>query len=519
MSKSRSFEELPTGTKIARNAVFGGIRVLVVTPVPLLLTPFLIHRIGAKGLGLWAMFTAINNLTLLADFGFLATLTKHISEYFTKKDFVQLNSTINSGIVMFAGIGALSGLFVGGSSSLLISAFFRNAPFSAVQLRGAFHWLAVAVALNLLALSFSSTIAGLQRLDIANAISALNVVGTAALAAWLLSRRGEISGLTYALALAATLNLLLNFTAAKRLLPEFKFSLRLVRFGHIVSLFAFSLRLYVIQMAVAVHNHTEKFLLAHFSGLSAAGYYDIANDLATKSRSLPSLLMSPLLPAATELEARGESAKTRELYYRTHKYLAFMGLPIIFVVAAVSHRFVELWLGPGFSAAALALTILTAVNILNLACAPGALILTGKGILGPALRASVLGIIANLVLSAILVFRFGFNGAVYGTSVSLTAATIYFLLLFHRETGYPIVRLATQSLKPLLCASAIAAISRILLSFLVPGWMGLIAIALGFLGLYCGVLLMIGYFDIFDLQALERCLPLPKAIRRILLFA
>jgi O-antigen/teichoic acid export membrane protein len=519
LSKSRFVEELPTGTKIARNVIFGGIRVLVVAPVPLLLTPFLIHRIGAKGLGLWAMFTAINNLTLLADFGFLSTLTKHISEYFTKKNYAQLNSTINSGIVMFAGIGAIGAFIVGGSSSLFISAFFRNASFSAFQLRVAFHWLALAVALNLLALSFSSTIAGLQRLDIANAISALNIVASAALAAWLLSATGEISGLAFALALAASLNLFLNVAAAKLLLPEFTFSLRLVRLGHILSLFSFSLRLYVIQMAVAVHSHTEKFLLAHFSGLSAAGSYDIANDLATKTRSFPSLLMSPLLPAAAELEARGENEKTKELYYRTHKYLAFLGLPIVFLIASISHRFVELWLGPGFSAAASALNILTAVNILNLACAPGALILTGKGILSPALRASVLGIVANLVLSTILVFRFGFSGAVYGTGISLTAATIYFLLLFHRETGYPIARLITQSLKPLLCACAMGLISRISLLFFVPGSIGLCVIAGCFLALYCGGLLVMGYFDIFDLEALERCVPVPKAVRRILLFA
>ena len=71
------------------------------------------------------------------------------------------------------------------------------------------------------------------------------------------------------------------------------------------------------------------------------------------------------------------TARTSELYYRAHKYLAFIGIAIFTVVALLAHRFIELWLGPGFSATARALIVLTGVQIANLAGGPALLILVG----------------------------------------------------------------------------------------------------------------------------------------------
>lgn len=519
LSKLSRHQEAPVGTKIVRNVAFGGLRVLLVTPVPLLLTPFIIHKVGTQGLGIWAVFIAINNLTSLADLGFLGTLTKHISEHFTRKDYLQLNRTLNSGLIMFLGISALCVCAMIFGSGLITSAFFQRAPVSWIQLQHAVRWLSLAVGLNLLAFPFASITMGLQRLDFTSLLSAINLIATALLVALFLASGSGIMGLAYAILAAAALNLLLQIAVAKYLLPEFETSLKFIRMSDIKSLFSFSLQIYVTQVAIAVHAHTEKFLLAHFSGLSAAGFYDVANDLATKTRNLPALLLAPLLPATTELEARQDELRTTELYYRVQKYLAFLGLPIIVFMAVISRRFVELWLGPGFSAAAIALAVLTGVHIFNLTSGPGALLLTSKGILWPAVRSSVLGIMGNVLLSTFLVIRFGFKGAVYGTSVSLIAATAYFLFLFHRETGYSVTRLLKQSLKPLLCGSLSAIPTGAFVSLFAPRWLGLSFLGLAYVMLYCAGLLVTRFFDPFDLHAVERFVPIPKVVRRILLFA
>ena len=517
-SKSASHPDAPIGTKIVRNAAFGVLRVVLVTPIPLLLTPFIIRRVGTQGLGIWAVFTAINNLTLLADFGVLGTLTRHVSEHFTRKDYLQLNRTLSSGLVMFLAIGALCVCALGFGSGLIVSGFFRRAQFPEIQLQHAVRWLALAVGLNLLAFPFNSITAGLQRLDFSNLLAAWNFACTAMLSAVFLAAGMGIMGFAYAIVISAALNLVLQFTVARRLLPEFKPSPAFVRKGDIKGLFSFSLQMYLTQIAVAVHAHTEKFLLAHFSGLSAAGSYDIANDLATKMRSFPSLLLTPLLPAATELEARQDQARQMELYYRTHKYLAFLSVPMAVLAGLLAQRFVLLWLGPGFSVAAMALALLASVNLFNLTCAPAALVFIGKGMLKPGVRSALYGIFSNLIVSTILIIRMGFQGAVYGTSFSVVTATIYLIFMFHRETRFPVTRLLRTYLKPLLCSAVPALPSYFVIHTMRPSWPALMLASILFIGVYCSGLLMLRHFDAFDLQALERIVRLPGKLRRMVLF-
>ncbi len=187
----------------------------------------------------------------------------------------------------------------------------------------------------------------------------------------------------------------------------------------------------------AVYFHTEKLLLAHFAGPTPVGWYEIGSDLALKLRNAPALLMTPLMPAAAELEARRDDARTSELYYRSHKYLAFIGVAMFAVVWLLAHRFVDLWLGPGFSATARALVVLTGVQIANLAGAPALLILVGRGTLGPAVRFAVVGMFGTVIVSSILISRWGFAGALYGTAISVVSATAYLILCFTRKQVFP----------------------------------------------------------------------------------
>ena len=82
--------------------------------------------------------------------------------------------------------------------------------------------------------------------------------------------------------------------------------------------------------------------------------------------------------------------------YWAQKYLAFLGTGIFLVVALLARRFVELWLGPGFNGTARALIVLTGVQIGNLAAAPALLMLIGRGILRPAVRFALVGILEPL---------------------------------------------------------------------------------------------------------------------------
>lgn len=513
-SANTPHEGMPTGTKIIRNVAFGVLRVLLTAPVPLLLTPFIIRRVGTNGLGLWTVFLAVNALTSLADLGFLGTLTKHVSEHFATRDYLSLNRVINAGIAIFSAAALTFVIAVNLGSGLLVSAFLRQAPLPPDQVQHCVRLLSIALALNVLAFPFSSIIAGLQRLDFANLLSAGNVVSIALSAAVFLALGLGVNGLVYAIVLGAGLNFGLSVLVAWHLLPQLRISPALVRREEMKSLSAFSAKLYMTQVAVLVHNQTEKFLLAHFAGLTPAGWYDIGNDLSLKLRGIPSLLLSPLLPAASELQARGEHEKTITLYRRTHKYLALVGVLIAFVTGLLAQRFIQIWLGPGFAQVAPALVILTVVQFINLASGPGLMILIGKGDLLPGVRSAVAGIVLNVTLSTVLIIRYGFTGAVFGTAVSLSLASLYFIVMFHQRTGYSFSSVLEPYLKPLIWGALLTFIAEVTVPLGRLHWYGLVVTAVAFTAAYLAGLFLLRYFDAFDIRALEQLLAMRRVPRR-----
>jgi len=451
------------GTKVVRNTAAGFLRLLVTAPVPFLLTPFLIRHIGIAGVGAWAILLSINSLTTFADLGFPGTLTKHVSEHFTRADYPKLNRVVNAGILIFLTIALVWVMLVNVGNRIILSLFFRHATSEPSHFQHALHLLTFAIALNLISTPFMSILSGLQRLDLVNMFWTSSSVLTAICAALFVSLGWGINGLVGALVVTSATMFVMGVSTAWLLLPQLRIRPRSVRLTDIRELSSFSAQMYVAQIATAVYIHTEKLLLAHFVGLTPAGWYDIANDLAQKIRNAPALLVVPLMPAAAELDARRDDVRTRELYYRTHKYLACIGCALIGVVLLLAHRFVELWLGPGFTGTTRALMVLTGVQIANLGCGPALLILIGRGDLRPTVKFAILGMVGTLSISSVLIAMFGFTGALYGTSISVLTASAYLINVFHQRTGYPRIKLARIYVKPILSIGLLVLLARIVL--------------------------------------------------------
>ena len=134
---------------------------------------------GTAGFGIWAVLLSFNGLTALADLGVTGTLTKHVSEHYTRQDYEALNRVINAGILMFSMIAAICALTINLAADFLISIFFRQSSLPILQLQHSIRLLGIAIALNLLAFPFASVMSGLQRLDLTNLLWSLNAIITA----------------------------------------------------------------------------------------------------------------------------------------------------------------------------------------------------------------------------------------------------------------------------------------------------------------------------------------------------
>ena len=507
---------IPLGTKIIRNAMFGGLRYLFVAPIPFLMTPFILHKIGVGGYGTWAVFLAINALTSLADLGLVGTLSKFVAEYYARRDFIALDRLLNSGLTVFLLLAFVISSALWGSAPLFANLLFRGSAVPRTELITLFRWFLLVIAANVLTLLFASVSTGLQRLDLTNILSAANFFFSALFGAILLWAGWGLRGLVCGYILSGILTVAAYVIIVRQLLPQVALNPLHYDNAEARKMFGFSLRLYVTQAAVAVHNQVEKVFLATLVGVAAAGWYDIASNVAIKVRGAIGFILTPMLPANSELHALGDEHRTKELYYRTHKYLALIGIPAVFYIAVISNRFVELWVGSGLRMIAIPLAVLVAVNFFNLTTGAGFVMFAGRGYLKPGLQSAVLGIVLNIFLSVILIYKFGFAGAVLGTAASLVIASVYFMWMFHHETGYAFGRLLRDSyLKPTLSSLAVMAVILAVHPAKNLSWFGLVALGILFGTAYSAVILMSRFFDDYDWSKIETFVPVARHARRM----
>jgi O-antigen/teichoic acid export membrane protein len=510
-------EQKPVSQKIIRNVLFSGLRAALLWPIPLVLIPYILGKIGVTNYGVWAVFLAIISLTSLSDLGLAGTLTKHVAEHHARNDNPSLNRLVDTGLALYILTAVLLAGVLCFASSLLIPLFFRQPSIARPQLQTLWYLFSCIVVVNTVTIPFYSIVNGLQRMDLSNILTSLNVISRAVLTVALLWKGLGLEGLVLANLLAPLLTLVGYIWIVHRLVPELNLNPLRSDFREMKHIFSFGLQMYITQISTTVHMQIDKLYLAFFTGLAAAGFYNIASDTAWKIRTIPEMLLSPVMAAASELDTQGAQEKLRELYFRCHKYMALCGLPVVVFVVVFAKPLVRLWLGPNLAVVALPLAVLAAVDFFNLTCGPGYLIFIGRGVLRPGINSAFIATLLNLVLSLVLIYFLGLSGAVWGTTIAVFVGTVYFICLFHRQTGYPLRETVQRAyLKPFLSSLAALGILLAVRGHWAGGWPGMILKA----GLF-GMLYLLGvtfsrFFDQFDLAKAESVFPAARFARKVI---
>lgn len=507
-------EQKPVSAKVVRNALFSLLQNIVVFPIPFLLIPFILGKVGISDYGVYAVLFAVIGFTALTDLGMAATLTKHVAEHYAKGDFAALKRLLDTGLMFYLLVCLFVMSALWAASGRLLPGLFRNISIPYHELRHVWLVIILITGINILAAPFSSVVGGLQRMDLGSVLGFVNVIANAVFTVLFLSLGWHLRGLVYANLAGALLGLGLLVGFVHKLLPNISINPFLFDRQEMKEVFTFSWRLYVTQVGFVFQCQIEKVYLGWLVGMTPVAWYNIASTAGIKARRVPELLLSPVMAAASELDARGDAEKLKELYYRAHKYMAFLSIPLVVLVAVLCRQFVNLWLGPQLIVVAIPLALLVLTNIFNLITGPGYYITIGQGELSPAVKACVCGTVLNVVMSFFLIRFYGFSGAVLGTITSAAFGMTLFMYLFHRYSGYPYKRLFAESyLKPLGASLAGAAACFPIRSLKPIGWGGLVLEVVIFGVVYLMALIVTRFFDAFDLKQAAKLLPVsfPRA--------
>ena len=277
------------GRKIIRNTVYNSVGRIWQMLILLLLTPYILHKLGVEVFAVWSLVFVVANYLGLLDFGIRTAFAKYIAEYHTKQDREAISAVINCGLVFYFGLSLIIiglALVLRGQIVLLL----KIPPSIYAESMFAILGMVLVFSFNNTCSIFEAVLVGLQRMDVQNKIlvfaSFFNVAGTF----FFLEKGFGIRGLVINYGIVTFIIVLLNIIFSYRLAPYIRIGLSRMRKDIFRKLFNFGIKMQVCNLALMVHTQADKIILSHFLGLGFVTFYDLGQKAANAVRTLPMLL-------------------------------------------------------------------------------------------------------------------------------------------------------------------------------------------------------------------------------------
>lgn len=505
MKKSKL--EPTTSHKILKNTIYNTVGSFWVMLVNLALTPYILGSIGAERFGIWAIVSILTGYFGLLDFGVGTSFVKYISEFYAKKKYDKINQLVNTGFLFYMLLAIVVAILAFLSIDRLL-AIFSIPPSLHGEARFVFIGGIVLFALSNALSVFAAIPNGLQRMDITNkvtiAVSVPMIIGTV----YFLENGYGLKGLLVNNAIVLLVTGAVNITVSLRILPELGFSLLSFSKEMFQKLFNFGYKLQIANIGMMVSWSIDKILISHFLSLALVSFYELGQKIAQAGRSLSLLLVSAIIPAVSELDAKNDKASITLLYFRGSKYLSLAAIPLMALIFTTAPSIMSIWVGQGYGTSIGVLRLLTVAYLFHLLTGVAGYIAVGAGKPGMVTKSTFIITVLNLILSSILLFMFGFWGTAVGTSVALILGSCVLMVDFHKYIQRDI-RLFAKSvlLKPAFAALSAGLAAKLLELVFVfynanPNFLYylqlLTAQTILFSSIYLALILKANYLDAYD---------------------
>jgi O-antigen/teichoic acid export membrane protein len=224
----------------------------------------------------------------------------------------------------------------------------------------------------------------------------------------------------------------------------------------------------ISQAAGILYLATDNLLIGRIYGPAQVTAYSLGTRWAPMISGFLWAGVSALTPLLTQLEARGEVDRTRRVVLRTSSFSSALGVPICLVPCVVGDVFLARWVGPEYQRSAVYMIAMLVPTLISITLEPVWMALVARGKIGWIALSDIVVAVANPVLSLVLALHFhlGLLGFALGNTAALLAKNLLLRPLLNRgETALPSLRAMLLTLPAALAGGAPA---LLLLYFLKP---------------------------------------------------
>jgi O-antigen/teichoic acid export membrane protein len=441
----------------------------------LVLTPFMLHQLGATDYALWVLVTSFVAYGALLDLGVGAALTKYVAEFRARGDSLEASRFIATGLRLYAALGLVA-LAASIPVALVFPDLFNIPPGRSDTARWLVLLAGASLAFQLPATTTYSVLRGLQRFDLMNLVGSVATIVTAIGTVVVLLLGGGVIGVA-ALVIPVTLaSQIPMLWMIRRVAPDLHLGWRGAERRLARTVAGFSLSIVLVNGAEVIKKKTDELVIAAFLPVARVAPYAVARRLSDVPEILTYQFVRVLMPLASHLHGERDAASLRAVYVASMRITLGLFLPVGASLAVLAEPVLEAWVGERYATDAQVVLVLIGASFIDMTLWPAASMLLGSDRHRTVAWISAASALLNLVLSVMLVRRLGVIGVALGTLIANVVECAIMLPYGMRQHGVTtrtaLHRVLVPAAVPLLPTLAVLLGSR---HFLDPG--SLLAVA------------------------------------------
>jgi len=306
--------------------------------------PLYIRYLGIEAYGLIGIFVMLQAWLSLLDMGMKPALMREMARFTGGGlDVQSVWNLLRSVEIIAVGMAVLIGIGIWMASGWLATSWVQPDQLSTDEVVKAFALMGLVIAVRFVENIYSSSVAGLQRQVLQNAVTSimatLSGLGAVGVLVWV---SPTIEAFFVWQGLISLLSVLVFIAVVYYILPSpphaARFSTSALR-----DIWRFAAGMLGITLLVLLLTQVDKILLSRLLSLEAFGYYALAAAVASGLYIMTSPIGAAFFPRFTELVTRQDDVILREAYHLGAQMVTVLMGSATLILIVFAERFLLLW--------------------------------------------------------------------------------------------------------------------------------------------------------------------------------
>lgn len=455
----------PAAGRLARGSLLRTVHQLALVGVSFAMMPFMVHTLGDRYFGMWALVGTFISFTGFLDFGLSQAVTRFLAVGLGSGDEEQCNRVFNTALAWYVVLGAL--VLAAGCVAAVLIPFWPGLKDAAILAKVALIF-SMSVALSFPLRVFVGILNAHLSFDKAAALDLTTLFLRTIVAVIVLKKGYGVVGLALATFLSGIPSFILSIHYSHKALPFLRVHHAYRLQAAARELFSYSSFSFVAQIADLVRIQTAAVVVASFLGLAAVTHYRVAGNMTSYIVDLMTALLGVFVTVFSRQAGARDYDAIRKTFFFVNKLSIAVSSFLAFGLIAWGKPFIVRWMGPRYVDSYDCLLWLALGYLFALWQTPSVSLLYGLAKHRWFATFGIMEGVINVGLCVVMVPRYGIQGAALAALAAMGTVRLFMqppyvcrvagvpLGTYLRQEGLNIATVAAALVVPALVTKALA---------------------------------------------------------------